>query len=754
MTALQLAMSELKRMTAGLLPKIAIIALTIVPLLYGATYLYANWDPQSHISNLTAALVVEDRGAADQEGNQQQLGQEVAKSLHESHSFTWRDVSSVEEAQQGVEAGTYSFALVIPENFSADLLSSGNVRPDDENGPAVPGLLEVITNDANNYMINTFVDKLLTEVHDSVARQIGTTAADKFLTSFGVIHTNMVKAADGADQLHDGSTKLRNGTGQLAAGTKQLADGSTTLHEATTQLNTGASGLSKGASTLSSGASALDEGVAELQAGQKNLRDGATALHTGTSALNSGLATMDDKTSTMVADTEKLADGAQKVADGNEQLNQKVQTAITTARDLHTGAREVVVESTDKLVTDGILTREQADAIVKDYDARQNDQAHQGVIEKLDEASASMQALADGSKQVADGNRQLANSMPELRKGITGAHDGATKLNAGAAQLEDGLDTSVAGVGKLKAGSSKLATGAKELSDGASALASGASKIDAGAAALEEGAGDLDNGARELEAGAKKLDDGTGDLATALRDGADKVPHLTDAKKDNVSQVIGDPVRIQKIQQTQAGSYGAGLAPFFLSLALWVGVFMLVQALRPIARRALASNARSWRIALGGWIPFWLISMAQATILLLVVHFVLGLHPANLPLTWAFMLLATMAFSAIIQGTVALFGTPGKFIILILLVLQLTAAGGTLPWQLTPQPLHIVHDVLPMSHVVEGLRRLIYGSDIGSVASNAWMLVGYTALGLVLSILAAHKHKTWTLKVLDPEIAI
>lgn len=218
--------------------------------------------------------------------------------------------------------------------------------------------------------------------------------------------------------------------------------------------------------------------------------------------------------------------------------------------------------------------------------------------------------------------------------------------------------------------------------------------------------------------------------------------------------MIGDPVRIQKIQQTQAGSYGAGLAPFFLSLALWVGVFMLVQALRPIARRALASNARSWRIALGGWIPFWLISMAQATILLLVVHFVLGLHPANLPLTWAFMLLATMAFSAIIQGTVALFGTPGKFIILILLVLQLTAAGGTLPWQLTPQPLHIVHDVLPMSHVVEGLRRLIYGSDIGSVASNAWMLVGYTALGLVLSILAAHKHKTWTLKVLDPEIAI
>lgn len=754
MTALQLAMSELKRMTTGLLPKVAIVALTIVPLLYGATYLYANWDPQSNLSNLTAALVVKDRGAVDQDGKQQQLGRDVAKSLHESHSFTWKDVGSVEEAKKGVEAGTYSFAVVIPENFSADLLSSGNVRPGDEDKPAVPGLLEVITNDANNYMINTFVDKLLTEVHDSVARQIGTTAADKFLTSFGVIHTNMVKAADGADKLHDGSTKLKNGTNQLATGTKKLVDGSTTLHQGTSQLKTGSSDLSKGASTLSTGASALDKGVGDLQAGQKKLRDGATTLQKGTSALNSGLATMDDQTSTLVSDTEKLADGSEKVADGNEQLNQKVQKAIGTARDLHTKAREALVESTDKLVADGVLTREQADAILKDYDARQDDQAHQDATKKLDDASTSVQALADGSRQVADGNRKLANSVPALRKGITDAHAGATQLDAGATQLKNGLDTSVAGVQKLKGGSSKLATGAKDLSEGASTLAAGASKVDGGAAQLEKGVKDLDTGAKDLKAGAKQLDDGTGDLATGLRDGADKVPHVTDAKKKNVSQVIGDPVRIQKIQQSEAGSYGAGLAPFFLSLALWVGVFMLVQALRPIAKRALASNARSWRIALGGWIPFWLIAMAQATILLVVVHFVLGLHPANLPLTWAFMLLATMAFSAIIQGTVALFGTPGKFIVLILLVLQLTAAGGTLPWQLTPQPLHIVHDVLPMSHVVEGLRRLIYGSDIGSVSTNAWMLVGYTALGLMMSILAAHKHKTWTLKVLEPEIAI
>jgi hypothetical protein len=39
---LRLARSELKRMTGGLLPKLTIIALTMVPLLYGAVYLYAT----------------------------------------------------------------------------------------------------------------------------------------------------------------------------------------------------------------------------------------------------------------------------------------------------------------------------------------------------------------------------------------------------------------------------------------------------------------------------------------------------------------------------------------------------------------------------------------------------------------------------------------------------------------------------------------------------------------------------------------
>jgi putative membrane protein len=146
--------------------------------------------------------------------------------------------------------------------------------------------------------------------------------------------------------------------------------------------------------------------------------------------------------------------------------------------------------------------------------------------------------------------------------------------------------------------------------------------------------------------------------------------------------------------------------------------------------------------------------VVQASLLTLVVDLALGLNPAHPVLMWLFMLAAAMAFSALIQGIVALLGSPGKLVVLILLVLQLVSSGGTFPWQTTPQPLHVVHEVLPMGYVVTGMRHLIYGADLSMILPTVAGLLGYTVLGAALSTLAVHKHKFWTLKSLKPEIAV
>ncbi|MGF9649882.1 YhgE/Pip domain-containing protein [Pseudarthrobacter oxydans] len=678
MTVLRLGRSELKRMTGGLLPKLTILALTMVPLLYGAVYLYANWDPYGNLDQIDAALVVEDTGATAGDGSELQAGREVAGSLVEGNVFHWIPVGGGDEADEGVASGKYAFALKIPQDFSAHLVSPGSFDS------ASQAMLNVTTNDANNYLLSTIVDKLTTSVHSTVAADVGEETANQLLTGFGTIHTQMVKASDGAGRLADGVATLR--------------DGSAALHD-------GTAGLSSGAD--------------ELYAGQLKLRDGANQLTDGAGQLSSGLSVLKDKTATLPGDSRTLAAGAAQVAAGNAQLNTKVQDAAAQLEAADQGLRTRVVESNNRLIASGVLTQAQADSILADFDSVAASNPVTAAKTQFQADAAHIQQLADGADAVSVGAAQLAAGTPALKEAITQASGGADQLHTGAATL---------------------ATGEQSAVDGTAALADGASKLDAGAAQLKEGAGTAAEGSRTL--------------ADEIGSGAGQVPNPDDAQKSNLSRVIADPVAVSNVSQAKAGSYGAGLAPFFLTLALWIGIFMLIQAMRPLTQRALASNARSWKIAVGGWLPFLAVSVVQATLLTLVVNLALGLDAAHPVLMWLFMLAAAMAFSALIQGIVALLGSPGKLVVLILLVLQLVSSGGTFPWQTTPQPLHVVHQTLPMGYVVTGMRHLVYGADLSMIIPTVLGLAGYTALGLAMSTLAVRKGKYWTLKTLKPEIAV
>ncbi len=678
MTVLRLARSELKRMTGGLLPKLTILALIMVPLLYGAVYLYANWDPYGNLNQIDAALVVEDTGATSSDGSELQAGTKVADSLVEGHVFHWQPVASAQEADEGVSDGKYAFALKIPKDFSANLVSPGSFDS------ASQAMLNVTTNDANNYLLSTIVDKLTTSVHTTVAKEVGEETANQLLTGFGTIHSQMIKAADGAGQLADGVASLRDGT--------------VTLHTGTTELSAGA---------------------AELYAGQLKLRDGANQLTDGAGQLSSGLSLLKDKTATLPTDSQTLADGAAQVAAGNAQLNTRVQEMVAQLDAADQGLRTRVVESNTRLVASGVLTQVQADSIMADFDAAAASSQVGAAKTKIQTDAAQIQQLADGAEAVSVGAAQLAAGTPALKDAVAQASGGADRLHTGAATLATGQQAALDGAGKLS-----------------------------------EGARTLDGGAGQLEAGAGSAAAGSRTLADEISKGAGQVPNPDDQQKSSLSEVIADPVAVSNVSQAKADSYGAGLAPFFLTLALWIGIFMLIQAMRPVTQRALASNAPSWKIAVGGWLPFLAVSVVQASLLTLVVDLGLGLNPAHPVLMWLFMLAAAMAFSAIIQGVVALLGSPGKLVVLILLVLQLVSSGGTFPWQTTPQPLHVVHEVLPMGYVVTGMRHLIYGADLSMIMPTVLGLIGYTVLGAAMSTLAVRKHKYWTLKTLKPEIAV
>ena len=115
MTAIRMALSELRRLTAGRLPKLAVVALLLVPVLYGGLYLYANHDPYGRLDKIPTAVVVEDAGTTLATGEKLNVGPQVADELVKSKSFDWHQVDRA-EATAGVSDGTYEFALVLPED--------------------------------------------------------------------------------------------------------------------------------------------------------------------------------------------------------------------------------------------------------------------------------------------------------------------------------------------------------------------------------------------------------------------------------------------------------------------------------------------------------------------------------------------------------------------------------------------------------------------------------------------------------------
>ena len=868
MTVLRVALVELKRLTSGVLPILVLIAMSCIPLLYGALYLYGNWDAYGHVNGIVGALVVEDEGATDSSGQQVNTGADVKKNLLDAGTFDWRQVPTREEAVDGVEKGTYDFALVIPKNFSRNLQSAAAFKPD-ANGntgtidPQSAGI-EIVTNDANNYVLTNIVTKAGTSVRDSVASKVGNATANALLASFTTIHSKMGEAASGAEKVNTGTVKLadaivqlKDGSATVNDGALKLKDGTVTLSDGTTQLVDAQKQLADGADKLASGAATLDSGAATLNSGAAKLVDGSTTLKNGTSTLASaaasasdgasklkdGSATLAQGTSSLKDGSATLAQGANSLAEGTHKLRQgldesgirelpgqlnamcqHLQQTDTSApsgdfgRDL---SNTVVSASAQRLrerlapmVAAGTMTQQQADELVSSVDSDEfkgevatlNQKAleshlasrsataadamsklqalkssHcvadgssssaakiQTLVSGVDALDAASTSVAKGASSLAEGAARVDSGASSLASGAATLADGNAQIASGASSLASGAATLAEGTENLKSGTDSLKSGTATLKDGTSTLAEkeqsavegqqkvadGASNLKDGASQLTEGTEKLASGTDQLNSGASELQDGTSSLQSGLASGTKQVPNLSESEQTKVADTMSNPVTLSHNSLASGRNYGEGMGPFFMCLALWIGGLMLVQTLRVMNNRALASHAPSVRVMLGSWMPFGLVGIAQATLMFVVIKFGLGFEMAHPWLAWLFLCFVALIFTGFIHGLTVFLGAPGKLVALVVLILQLVTGGGTMPYETLPESIRWMHDFFPMGYAVTGMRRLSYGVNESSLWGIMLVLTLWGLAGLLLGYLGTRRDRTWSLKKLAPEITV
>jgi putative membrane protein len=707
--ASRLARFELRRFR-GTMPRLALIFVLIVPALYGAIYLSANWDPYGKLGNLPVAVVNADRPTTF-EKQTITAGADFVSELTRSAAFQYHDVDET-EAQRGLRAGDYYLVISVPADFSADLVSGAGDDPQ-------RAKVMLYRNDANGFVVGS----ITSSAQNTIARAVDEAAEAAY---FNAVFANLTKIRTGLEN-------ARQGAEQLVTGLTTAEKGASTLHTGTGQALTGANRLATGATSLATGLTTAKTGSADLAGGLRTLKTGTATLSTGADQVAAGTQKLDDEVVPVLDDVSAVLPKAQADAKALNTTLNRIGKAV--------GSGSETVGSDLDDATDAL------DAAIKANPDLGDDPA----VKRL---SSALTAAADRADTVAsdiDTGLNRVNALDrrlqsdQLGTKVTTARDNLVKLNNGAQAVAKGAASVQKGTATASTGADKLATGISSASAGADTLSTGATSLAGGVKKLDSGAGELETGLTKLQSGATTLEKG-------LADGVKRIPALTGAERDDAVQVLSSPADVSMQVLNPATYYGRGLAPLFFSIALWVFGISVFLVVRPITGRALAGRASPVRLALTGWLPIGGIAVLGGLLMAGIVWVLLGLDPVHPFGFLGLLVLAACCFSAIAHLLRTALGTAGSSLLLVLLILQLSSTGGTYPTPLLPGFFAAIGPAMPMTYLIDGFRIVISGGELSHLARDVGVLAGVLLVVHTLTVLVVRRRQGFSLKDLHPPL--
>ncbi len=418
MRTLRLGMSEITRHHRPL-HRLAVLFLLIVPSLYGALYLWSNWDPYGRLDDVPVAVVNEDE-PVEVDGNRVAAGDLLVDNLFADPVFGWEETDA-ETAATGLTEGDYYLTITIPESFSADLASGAEGTPRRAE-------IDMRRNDANGFVVGIMAETVQKELHDQINSAATQAYFESVYGSLDALRGGLVQLQDGAHQLADGlaeagpgATELADGLGEAVTGADTLADGAAQVADGTQQVADVFNPVADVIAPAIPGIAADAEDLAGTAADLTGLVSGAgDTLHSRTQAV-------DDALEEFVAAHPELADDPllTKVTDAAEKVNTRtgevadvVDQVDANARQIHSTTQDVVAAAPD--LQSEVRTGQ----------------------EKINE-------LNDGAHEVADGASELASRLVPARDGAADLAEGLGEAVTGSGDLADGTDELVAAVPAL-----------------------------------------------------------------------------------------------------------------------------------------------------------------------------------------------------------------------------------------------------------------------------------------------------------------
>ena len=653
---------------------ISMAVISFIPILYSGFFLGSIWDPYGQTKNLPVAFVNEDKGAS-LNGKSLNVGESVEKKLKDNHDLGWEFVSK-QQADEGVNNGHFYAVVTIPSDFSQKAASITKSEPQQ-------AVINFTTTPAKNYIGSLVSNQAAAKVKSSVSEQITQAYAKGILENLDKLGMGLDTAANGASTLHDGLGRLQSGTQTYVGGVKQLAVNQQSLTGGLAQLSDGSRKLQAGLGQLSNNL------PTESQLSQ--LSDGMKQLQSGINQLN---ASVSNPSPALVAQQNKVKTDAQTLVQTMQDSRSDLLTAGGTLQTLGAQAAASGSNSTT-------ISLPQISNISRAFTKTQT------IIAQTTTLLGDLQVLT----------QQLSAQQTQLQAGVS-------TLDNGVNQLTPNAITAFNGYNSVRFANNQLLAGSASLTNGLSEAKSGSQKLANGASLLESRSGALIDGTSQLASGADTL-------ANKLADASNRIK--IQPTGTTTQQQIANPVKSEMIEKGNVPNYGYALSPYVLSLSLFVGAIVL-NVIYPI-RKTFSDQESAIRWWLSKASVAGVAAFMQATILMLVMVFFLGLTPEHPAHFIGAIYLTSFAYMSIVSLLVIVLDNPGRFLAMVLLVLQLGSSEGTFPIQTANGFFQAINPLVPMTYSIRALRQAISGGlDNAFYGGSMWVLAGFLLVANLLTI--------------------
>ena len=737
--------ADVKGLLKNFLALVIAVGLCALPALYAWFNIYANWDPYANTGNIRIAVASLDKGWTNKDGDKLNMGQNVIDNLKESDSIEWVFLDTEKEALDGVYSGDYYAAVVIDEDFTYSMY---NAIADNFTNPKITYYENQKKNAVASKITDTAVSTLQTSINEQFIKAVtetvfqttngisdelsDTDAVNTFIQKIDAVNENLkgyssmidsfmagnVSIGDATNDanntLSQGQSLIGDGIGKLEEGQKGLDSTQASFQNFSTNITNSMNQIQNSINTISNQISQaqLEQNAETLTNDLKNIMDNAKALSDEIQSMQKQLQdTQKEQTEENVQDVLKQLEELKNKADGLQQSGSLDMDSIKES-----------IEQQKKDLEDKVnnLNDQNQDTVNKELD---------GIKDKVDEIGQKAQDAVDKdtAKTVSDG---IKKGVQTVQSSLSTYADTVKQMN----ELYNNrvvpqVNTMISNLSDTLQNVESLLTNLSSTMDGMKDIFQG----------VDTTLGTLNTSMSQLQGVINKTSDKLTDVLDRLKGASeseqmDIIMQLLAGDPDTYSEFFSQPVEVEDHYIYEIANYGSGVAPFYSTLAIWVGMTILVSLVKVHADKEGLVQVKPHELFFGRYLLFFLLSQIQTLVIVLGDLYLLKiqcLYPLEF---WIASAVASFAFSMLIYALTIAFGDIGKALAVVVMVIQIAGSGGTYPIEALPSFFKAVYIFFPFPYAINAMRECIGGMYQNTYSLCLLELLVFAVAGLLVGL--------------------